>query len=1031
MASDPNTSRPPVLQIVRDGQPRSFPLTGRITFGRGEEADIRLDDHRVSRIHCRVEPIPGEGVKLTDLGSSNGTMVNGREISQVVLRLGDVGEVGGTRLTVEDVGVAGASGGSAAPPPVPSARVSAAPPVPTAGRPSGTPPPPPARRAPTTPPVPTPAAPAPAGPAAPAADGGPRKRRQVRELPSTPAPAAPAPTASNRAATAATAALTPPSPEPVLAAAAAAPASLPSRTTTARSNASYLPMILLGAGVIAMLAIVLTLGGEDAEAIANSMERKATALEESGEISSALGQLKDLVSRYPDTAAGGRAPEAIERLEARLQQRREGVSRMGAVLTDNLIGSYGAMEQRLREVGRRYAPGVTSEDVAEKIAEAERMFAERSVRYVSGIRTEAIALMQARAYGKALDLVGAAEASGRVHGEASKQLRLVRERVERQARQQFGALLRKVQALPARKALDELNLAAARFEGTKHAGELRARTSLLAADVERAEDAIVVVEDKPEERPAAPPKEDLLRALARAEGFVGRRAYAAAVPAFEEALRHAPSSDRKRLEARIAEVRAMADVVDAIIARVKDQPGAFRRFKLGSTMTGRVTAATREKVTLTLPGATVYWHWARLTPDRFRRLVIRAGLEGRVSVEAAAVLLDMQAPELALGVLARRFDKEVNLRPRVQELAARARGFAEVPVGGFRVRDGKLLTTEEYDEAVLVAKLDRHEKGVRDAAPSRWQQDADALRGLGGRGEERLAAALMARLDGFQSRLESVPALSKKRVGALRQKLLADLKVARSHALSLIFDTKKYPYPYAPNQKEIQAEVDSRVQKCADIWETPGRKLVEDDAELSALLQDANAVTTALEALGRKVDGPEKLLKLIDDRIDMRHYDGGAGIVEHWKSVIEHNDALLESGAMTQPERDCYTATNRYRVMMGLRAVMGDPALIQCARGHSQEMKDLGYFSHTSPTAGRRSPGARAKLAGWGGSVSENIARGRSSGFDVVRQWCGSSGHHRNILGKGWTHLGAGKAKDGAFWTQNFGKGRSKPPRKK
>ena len=69
----------PELEIRTGQQVRRFPLHGRVVLGRGDEADLRLDDHRVSRVHCRLEPVNG-GVKVTDLGSSNGTKVNGEKI---------------------------------------------------------------------------------------------------------------------------------------------------------------------------------------------------------------------------------------------------------------------------------------------------------------------------------------------------------------------------------------------------------------------------------------------------------------------------------------------------------------------------------------------------------------------------------------------------------------------------------------------------------------------------------------------------------------------------------------------------------------------------------------------------------------------------------------------------------------------------------------------------------------------------------------------------------------------------------------
>ena len=46
-----------------------------LVIGRGEDCDIRIQDHSVSRKHARITTTP-EGVTLADLGSTNGTFVN-------------------------------------------------------------------------------------------------------------------------------------------------------------------------------------------------------------------------------------------------------------------------------------------------------------------------------------------------------------------------------------------------------------------------------------------------------------------------------------------------------------------------------------------------------------------------------------------------------------------------------------------------------------------------------------------------------------------------------------------------------------------------------------------------------------------------------------------------------------------------------------------------------------------------------------------------------------------------------------------
>ena len=67
-----------------------IPLSGLLTVvGRHRGCDARLDSSRVSRRHCCLALGVGE-VLVRDLGSTNGTRVNGRRIEEGVLRPGDV-----------------------------------------------------------------------------------------------------------------------------------------------------------------------------------------------------------------------------------------------------------------------------------------------------------------------------------------------------------------------------------------------------------------------------------------------------------------------------------------------------------------------------------------------------------------------------------------------------------------------------------------------------------------------------------------------------------------------------------------------------------------------------------------------------------------------------------------------------------------------------------------------------------------------------------------------------------------------------
>lgn len=74
-----------------------YPLARAITrMGRGTETDIRIDDPGVSRNHCEI--VLGTDVLLRDLGSTNGTWLNGERVTEVVLSDGSEVTVGATVL---------------------------------------------------------------------------------------------------------------------------------------------------------------------------------------------------------------------------------------------------------------------------------------------------------------------------------------------------------------------------------------------------------------------------------------------------------------------------------------------------------------------------------------------------------------------------------------------------------------------------------------------------------------------------------------------------------------------------------------------------------------------------------------------------------------------------------------------------------------------------------------------------------------------------------------------------------------------
>ncbi|GHA76382.1 FHA domain-containing protein [Cognatilysobacter bugurensis] len=78
-----------VLRTVSGaGFGRSHPLANTTVVGRAPECTLRLDESGISRMHARLLPT-AEGVQLEDLGSTNGSFINGKRVLFGEARVGD------------------------------------------------------------------------------------------------------------------------------------------------------------------------------------------------------------------------------------------------------------------------------------------------------------------------------------------------------------------------------------------------------------------------------------------------------------------------------------------------------------------------------------------------------------------------------------------------------------------------------------------------------------------------------------------------------------------------------------------------------------------------------------------------------------------------------------------------------------------------------------------------------------------------------------------------------------------------------
>lgn len=97
--------RPARLIMLDGGEPgRVYRFDGELRLGRGQSNQVVLVDAGVSRLHALIQPSASQnGFLLEDMGSSNGTVVNGKHIYRGhLLRSGDVIQLGAHRFRFEE-----------------------------------------------------------------------------------------------------------------------------------------------------------------------------------------------------------------------------------------------------------------------------------------------------------------------------------------------------------------------------------------------------------------------------------------------------------------------------------------------------------------------------------------------------------------------------------------------------------------------------------------------------------------------------------------------------------------------------------------------------------------------------------------------------------------------------------------------------------------------------------------------------------------------------------------------------------------
>lgn len=87
--------------MTKDGAKRDFQLPSTVTvIGRRQDCDLCIPLMNVSRRHCEINQDEGQ-LKIRDLGSRNGTYLNGNKIDEISVNPGDHLSVGPLEFTID------------------------------------------------------------------------------------------------------------------------------------------------------------------------------------------------------------------------------------------------------------------------------------------------------------------------------------------------------------------------------------------------------------------------------------------------------------------------------------------------------------------------------------------------------------------------------------------------------------------------------------------------------------------------------------------------------------------------------------------------------------------------------------------------------------------------------------------------------------------------------------------------------------------------------------------------------------------
>lgn len=491
-----------------------------------------------------------------------------------------------------------------------------------------------------------------------------------------------------------------------------------------------------------------------------------------------------------------------------------------------------------------------------------------------------------------------------------------------------------------------------------------------------------------------------------------------------------PGNQRDDFIGEAQDLRARSTLRDELIASFRSNPSSFRGLGVDAVDASGWTENKERKAWSSASHA----DFARLAGSLELSQMARRGLLCEVLRSG-----DDKQRERALADLARGVARGEFALSDASNMVARARG----ELGTSRRWELSETTWVTQSEAAAARVSSEDSTLVKTFAKAKPDQRGAAFAELLANGsEEAVRGALTARTK------SAVETLAKHRTTGQLEALATarrEFDQARKDALDLIFDEAVYFYPYNPPTPPKTAGDYAKAQQRVDELVSAVREAAERGkaVKLGKDFREACEEVEWCRATHADLKMPFELPEAVPAYLFAQPTDleeitlatfawtsEEAARLAYDRKVVDFNErrwAALDREKEIDPalfpnvaEREQVRITNRYRMLMGRRAVAWNPRIQIAAQGHSEYMAntgDFGHFEKGDPT--RYGPSDRAKLAGYPRGASENCAMVGGDPQAAHDGWLHSSGHHRNILTASHLEMASGNASN--YWTQNFG----------